>query len=130
MRLYSVFLRDHGRDAERDLILVKEGFSWPAFLFTFLWALATRMWWPAIAIFAVVMLAGTIVETLGVNETVQALVTIALSLEVGFIGNDIRRWQLDQQGFTEAGVVTGKNKDDALRRFLERADISGGGIYP
>ncbi|MBI2584926.1 MAG: DUF2628 domain-containing protein, partial [Rhodospirillales bacterium] len=36
MRLYSVHLRRHGLDPDRDLVLVKEGFSWPAFLLSFL----------------------------------------------------------------------------------------------
>lgn len=130
MRLYSVFLRNHGRDTERDLVLVKEGFSWPACIFTFIWALATRMWWPAIALFTVVILVGIGVEALGATEDVQGLMTISLAVAIGFLGNDIRRWHLDRDGFTEAGVVSGKNKEHALQRFLEKADISNGNIYP
>ena len=36
MRLYSVHLRRHGLDPDRDIVLVKEGFSWPAFFITVL----------------------------------------------------------------------------------------------
>lgn len=129
MRLYSVFLRNYGRDPDRDLVLVKEGFSWPAFIFTFVWALATRMWWPAIALFAVVILAGAGVEAAGLAEDLQGLVTLSLAIAIGFLGNDIRRWHLDRIGFSEAGVVSGKNKEDAMQRLLERADIENGNIY-
>lgn len=130
MRLYSVFLRNHGRDTARDLVLVKEGFSWPAFIFTFVWALATRMWWPAIALFAIIVLVGAGTDAVGLNEDLQGLVTLSLAVAIGFLGNDIRRWHLDRDGYSEAGVVAGKNKEHALQRFLEQADISNGNIYP
>ena len=54
MRLYSVHLRRHGLDPDRDSVLGKEGFSWPALLFSFLWALRHRLWLAAVAIFLAV----------------------------------------------------------------------------
>lgn len=130
MRFYSVHLRDHGRDPARDLMLVKEGFSWPACLFGALWALVTRMWWPAIALFAIVGLSGWGMAQLGLGENVEGLVSVALAIAIGFVGNDIRRWQLDRRGFSEVAIVSGKNRDEALRRFLDDCDVSPDGIYP
>lgn len=130
MRLYSVYLRDHGRDPARDVQLVKEGFSWPAFLFTFAWALWTRMWWPAVALFAALTLAGWGVRLLGAGETLEGAASILLAFAVGLVGNDIRRWQLERRGFDEVGVVSGKNADEAMRRFLDDADVGRDGIWP
>ena len=130
MRLYSVHLRDHGRRADQDLILVKEGFSWPAFVFTFVWALFTRMWWVAIGLFAIVMLSGYGLVALGVSETVDAIVTVALAVAVGFLGNDLRRWTLTRRGYQEVAMVSGKNAEEATRRFLDDADVTPHGIYP
>ena len=39
MRVYSVHIRRHGLDYDRDIAVVKEGFSWPALCFGALWAL-------------------------------------------------------------------------------------------
>ena len=130
MRLYSVYLRDHGREPMGDLVLVKEGFSWPAFVFTFLWALWSRMWLPAIVLFSVIALAGWGVRHLGYGEDVEGLLSLVIGLSLGLFGNDLRRNWLDHQGFQEIAVVSGKNAEEAMRRFLDNADIARDGIYP
>ncbi len=130
MRLYSVYLRDHGRMPLEDLVLVKEGFSWPGFFFTFVWAFWKRMWLPAIVIFTVIALTGFGVQKLGLGEDLEGMASILLALSIGLVGNDIRRWWLDQRGYQEVAVVSGKNAEDAARRFLDAADIDRSGIYP
>ncbi|MBO6518795.1 MAG: DUF2628 domain-containing protein [Rhodospirillales bacterium] len=129
MRLYSVYLRDHGRMPAEDLVLVKEGFSWPAFVFTFVWALWTRMWLPAIVMFTVIALVGFGLRELHVGEDMEGLASLLMALAIGLVGNDLRRWWLDQKGFREVAVVSGKNLEDATRRFLDAADIDRTGIY-
>ena len=52
MNTYTVHLRRHGLDPERDVVLVKEGFSWPAFFLSFLWALWHQLWLAAALILA------------------------------------------------------------------------------
>ncbi len=130
MRLYSVFLRNHGRASDQNLLLVKEGFSWPAFVFTFLWALWGRMWWPAIVLFSTVILVGWAAVELGIGEGAETIVSIALGLAIGFAGNDIRRWYLERQGYQEVALVTGRNTEDAMRRFLDDVSVDHDGIYP
>ena len=44
MRVYTVHMRRPALDPDADFRLVKEGFSWPAFFFSFLWALWSRLW--------------------------------------------------------------------------------------
>lgn len=130
MRLYSVYLRDHGRMPADDLVLVKEGFSWPAFAFTFVWALWTRMWWPAIMLFTAIVLAGWGIRHLGLGEDVEGFATLLIALSVGLVGNDLRRWWLDYVGYQEVAVVSGRNAEEATRRFLDNAEIDRSGIYP
>jgi len=130
MRLYSVFLRDHGRANDENLLLVKEGFSWPAFVFTFVWALWSRMWWPAIVIFSVIVLSGWGAIQLGLGETIETVISVSLGVGLGLVGNDIRRWSLERQGYQEVALVTGKNTEDAMRRFLDDVSVDRDGIYP
>ena len=54
MRIFTVHLRRHGLDPDHDLIVVKEGFSWPAFFLTGFWALCQRLWLAAALMFAAV----------------------------------------------------------------------------
>ena len=44
MKIYSVHDRPGSLAPDRDVVLVKEGFCWPAFFLTALWALWHRLW--------------------------------------------------------------------------------------
>ncbi|MEK9672081.1 MAG: DUF2628 domain-containing protein [Rhodospirillaceae bacterium] len=119
MRVYTVHLRRHGLMPDDDLVLVREGFSWPAFLFTFVWALWHRMWratlWLFIAVAAVSL---TAEAALGQGAAAVAL-SLALSFAIGFIADDLRRNHLQDQGFAVAGLVAAADEDQALHRYLE-----------
>jgi hypothetical protein len=119
MRLYSVHLRRHGLDPDRDLVLVKEGFSWPAFLLSFLWALWHRLWLAAAVIFAAhAALAGAVV-LLGANPVAEIGFSLGLGAVVGYVANDLRRRKLSKWGFAFTGVVVADDVDSALRRYLD-----------
>lgn len=130
MTLYAVFLKDHGRNPDRDLVLVKDGFNWGAFLFTVLWAAWSRMWWIAAALFAILTLSGWVLHTAHVSDDVRQIGAVALAAIVGMVGNDLRRWFLERDGYTEVAVIGAKNADEAEQRFLRAADIDGDRIYP
>ena len=130
MRVFTIHLRQTALSPDRDAVLVKEGFSWPAFVFTFVWALWVRMWWPAIVLFTVIVLAGWGIRQLGMGEEVEGIASLLVALAIGLVGNDLRRWWLDRQGYAEVAMVSGKNAEDATRRFLDNADIDRSGIYP
>ena len=55
---YKVF----GHPRSGDTAVIKDGFSWPAFFFSFIWALFKRLWLLAIALFV----AGMVARFLGV----------------------------------------------------------------
>jgi hypothetical protein len=119
MLLYSVHLRRHGLDPERDIQLVKEGFSWPAFLFSFLWALWHRLWLTAAAIFLAVSAVNAAVYWLRPDWLSQTALSVGLGVIVGYLGNDLRRRKLTRLGFVFDGAVSGDDPDKALRRYLD-----------
>ena len=118
MGLYTVHLRRHALDPDRDLVLVKEGFSWPAFLFSVLWALWHRLWLEAVIVALAEAAAGAALVGFGADEASQAAVSLALALVLGYVANDLRRSKLGRRGFVEAAVVQGRGRDEAERRFL------------
>ena len=124
MRVYTVHLRRHGLDAERDLVLVKEGFSWPAFVAGALWALWHRLWLFALLLAVAAGAINGIAYLTGADSFAGGVLSFALAVAAGWIGNDMRRRVLEKKGFAFVGVVTARNDDDAVRRFLDGDPIA------
>jgi len=119
MRHYTVHLRRHGLDPDRDLVLVKEGFSWPAFFFSVLWALWHRLWLVA-GIFFLVQLAMSLILAVWVPDPVAAItMSVGTALILAYAANDLWRWALERLGFVETAVVAADDRDGAERRFLD-----------
>ena len=118
MRTYSVHMRSHGLDQGQDFVLVKEGFSWPAFLFNIFWALWHRLWLAAIALFATPLVIVIVIKVIGLGPAVQIVLSVGWSVIVGMLANDVRRHYLHHDGFVEDGIAAGKAADDALCDYL------------
>jgi hypothetical protein len=121
MRLYTVHLCHHGLDLDRDIILVKEGFSWPAFFFSFIWALWCRLWWVAAGLLTVQLAVTGLIALIGPDEVSDAAISLGLAVVIGFAGNDLKRWTLSRRGYSEVGVVGGKDREAAEQRFFQFA---------
>ena len=119
MRLYTVHVRRHGLDPDRDLVLVKEGFSWPAFFFSAFWALWHRLWLAALAILAANAALALAVVLTSPDPVTEIALSVGLAAIVGTVANDLYRRKLDKRGFLLAGVVAADDADAALRRFLD-----------
>jgi hypothetical protein len=120
MRVYTVHIRRPPLDPERDIRLVKEGFSWPAFLFSILWALWNRLWMAAGGILAAELALNAVLSLLGADEVTQVAVSLGFAVLLGAIGNDIKRWTLFRHGYLQVAVVTGDDRDSAERRFWDQ----------
>jgi hypothetical protein len=125
MRFYTVHVRRPARDPAADVVLVKEGFSWPAFLFSGLWALANRLWLVAAALFAAEIALAFAAQAFALDPRAFAALSAGLALLAGWLGNDLRRWTLEGRGFGQSAVVTGADHDAALARFLARDGAAG-----
>lgn len=125
MRCFTVHRRDTGLFTEPDAVLVKEGFCWPAFFFTVLWALWQRMWLVAFLILVVQVAAGVLSTWLGLVESAQYALTLGIMLIVGYGANDWRRHSLARRRYEETGVVCAGDRDEAELRMLQ-LERSGG----
>ena len=119
MKLFTVHLRRHGLDPDHDLVVVKEGFSWPAFWLSFIWAIRHRMWLVAVAIIAISISLNVVAWALGMGPDASLVLAVGMAVLTGLLANDCRRWTLRRQGFAEMGVSSGKTEDQALARFLD-----------
>lgn len=105
---------------------VKEGFSWPGFLFGPVWLFCRGLWLLLAAYLAVAILfavAGTLLRLSGNAEFIAWLV---FHLLIGFEGNNLVRWTLRRRGLADLGVVIAESQIEAERQFfagmLERGE--------
>jgi len=127
MTLYTVHIPPAASRSEglERAVLVKEGFSWPAFVFSFLWLLRHRLWLAALG-FA--LIAGTLTllaGTLPVPEWTGALLDFLLMLTVGFEGPTVRRMALERRGYRFAGVFGGQDQEEAERKAFQSLAAMG-----
>jgi hypothetical protein len=128
MRVYTIHLGPipelapdaSPKRAGRELVLVKEGFCWPAYVFTVLWALYHRMWLTAVALLVVGAVLSAALEAWAPGRVVQAVVSLGCLWLVGTFANGWRRRVLTSRGYEEAGVVAAAGLDAAEHRVFER----------
>ena len=123
MHIYSVHRRPDGRDADEGIVLVKEGFCWPAFLFTFLWALWHRMW----AVAAILIVAGLAASAAAgwLAPAAAPAAGLGYLLLIGYGANDWRRSSMARRGYRFAGLVGAADADAAAQRYFDRIFDSG-----
>ncbi len=128
MRFYTVHVRHRGLDPDRDIALVKEGFSWPAFFFSLPWALYRRLWLAAAGLAAAVLGLEALALASGLDPATSTVLSLGLSAAFGWLGNDLVRRKLDRAGFACMGVVAADDRDTALKRFLDGTPALAGDL--
>jgi hypothetical protein len=103
-----------------NLAFVKEGFSWLALLVPVLWLIYYRMWIELVVFIAILVLVQLISG--GGQEAGAQLagwVSIALSVLLGFEGNDLRSASLERRGYRLTGIAEGRGRTDAELSFFK-----------
>lgn len=115
MKQYKIF-----RNASGQVEAVKQGWSWPAFFFSVIWAIAKRLWIIAIWAILIVMAIGTFLS-LNVGYEYSYEITNIISLLVyvvfGVYGNRWREKHLLTHGFKHIDTLTAANPADAVALY-------------
>jgi hypothetical protein len=99
-------------------VFVRDGFSWPAFLFAPLWMLRYRLWLAFVVYLLVVFALGAATRVLGAGDWVLAI-ALLVSVLVGFEASTLRRYGLARRRWNTVGVVVGDDLEAAERRFFD-----------
>ena len=93
---------------------VKEGWSWPGFVFCGFWALVKRLWIVGAVIWSVAFISS------GLSDTLAGFLLIPMAIVVGVMGNEWRTKELLSRGYEPVGRMEAGTPDGALAAFLAK----------
>jgi hypothetical protein len=103
---------------------IRDGFSWLAFLFPWIWLLAHRLWLPAIIAFVVQAIGGVLMEEPGFGPAGIAL-AFAVNLFVGLEGQSFRIRSLASRGWREEAAIGASSIDLAEEIYFSNIETGG-----
>ena len=106
-------------DRAEALKFIKDGFEFPAFLLAPFWLMGQRLWLAFAGYVAVAAFIAFANGYLGLPDSAALVLLTGLHLAVGFEGDAMARLDLESRGWTTVGSVTGLNRLDCERRFLD-----------
>ena len=119
--IYTVHENPDAADPCDRIALVREGFSFWAFVFTILWTLSNRLWLASAAYAAMVILIVKGGTLLGVDEVTRGLLQLGVQALLGFTAHDLQRLSLARRGYKEKSVVCATSELLAEQRYYDRA---------
>lgn len=117
-KIYTVHTNSWSAAPDGDAVLIKEGFSWPAFLFGPIWALWHGMWRTAIALLLLSAAVSGAAFFAGLTEAGDFALSMGLQVAMGLWANDWRRYVLARRDVFERGAIAARRLRDAERRYL------------
>jgi hypothetical protein len=117
MRYYSVHQPAASAQSTDATIFVKEGFSWPAFFFSFLWMLWHRLWIEFVAFIVIMVTMQLMLNALGL-EAIGGAVSFLVNLLLGLEGNQLLRHKLVRNGYVEVGTVAAEDRGQAELKYF------------
>lgn len=112
MKQYKIFKHPSGATEA-----VKQGWSWPAFLFSFVWAMVKKMWAIGIGLFILSVIFISMVGT-GADLLIN-IISVIVSVVFGMYGNSWREKNLESRGFEIKDTVTAANPQEAIALFIK-----------
>lgn len=119
MKFYTVHLPENQENGIQEVMLVPEGFSLLAAIFQGFWALYYRMWWGAGILFSIEIGVNLLRHYNIISPVTAGILNVCVTIGVGFFAWDWKRRHLEKKGYVTTSVVTGRDKEEAERRFLE-----------
>ncbi|CAM5536220.1 putative lipid-binding transport protein (Tim44 family) [Aquamicrobium terrae] len=116
MAAYVVMQPPGAAHSTGEAMLVRDAFSWLAFLVPPLWLLWHRLWFAAAAAAILLGALSLLGETVGFGLTAP-LASLAVALWFGLEGQGLRIAALRRRGWREWGVVQAENRDEAELRY-------------
>lgn len=93
--------------------LVRDGFSWGAFLFTFLWFAANRLWLASLGVLAAMIGLTALLIALRVSPGAAFLAEALLAALIGLEASSLKRWTYARRGRPAVDAVEAGSTEEA-----------------
>jgi hypothetical protein len=124
MTTYTLHLARDARPGDPAALdeaeIVKDGFSWGAFILTFLWFFYHRLWLAGIFVLLVLVALNAAFNVLDVHPAARFAAEVLLQILIGLEANSLRRWTYERHGRPAVDVVTAADRDDAEAKTFAR----------
>lgn len=116
MKQYKIFKHPSGA-----IEAVKQGWSWPAFFFGFVWALIKKIWSIGIGVLLAFLAVGFIIgaEMGEAGDATLNGIAATANLIFGVHGNGWRERNLLSRGFQQKQTVSAANPKEAVALYLK-----------
>ena len=117
MKQYKIYEKNH-----LQIEAVKKGWSWPAFFFTWLWAMVKKLWILALCIIIfIIIFVNIIYEDSGDQNAftvISSNVSLLIRIILGLKGNKLRESNLRSRGFKYKTTITASNPESAIAFYV------------
>ena len=119
MNHYTVQQRSiQNAETDPDVILIKEGFCWPALVAPPLWLIYRLQILGLLVYLSVITVLSTAVIYSVVDPLTGLLLVVVLSFLVASLANDWRRWRLTTIGYQLVAIAVANNLRHAEEKFF------------
>ena len=119
MNHYTVHHRPiQNAETDPDVVLIKEGFCWPAFVAPPLWLIYHLQVLGLLVYVSVTTVLSTAVIYSVVDPLTGLLLAVILSFLVASLANDWRRWRLTTIGYQLVAITVANNLHHAEEKFF------------
>lgn len=108
------------RTAPEQLVFVRDGFYFWAFVASIFWLLWHRLWLATFGYLVITMAAEIAMWSFGVGSGARFVVMAVIALLVGLEAGSLRRWKLSRRKWRQLDIVVADSEEAAERRFFER----------
>jgi hypothetical protein len=118
MKLFNIYIKKSESQTIEDLVVIKDGFSFPALLFNIFWFLQHRMWKECFGLVLVNAVFIFIFNKGWFGSFDIFALELGLALIISLNANYWYEQHLLAQQYQFVGCVFGKNRDEAKLRFV------------
>lgn len=119
MKLYNALIKKNKEGKIEDIILLKEGFSCAAFIFSSFWFLYNKMWKESLVLMATSIFFTVFCASGSLSGFDETMLEISLLLIIALNANFWLAEDLKKRGYEFVGLVFGSDRVNAKMRFIK-----------